>query len=802
MIKPTIHLICNAHLDPVWQWRWEEGAAETLSTFNTALRLLDEFPDWIFNHNEAVLYMWVKKFAPELFEAIQEKVKAGRWAISGGWYLQPDVNLPGTESLFRHIAVGRDFFRKHFGAEPKVAYNFDSFGHSGGLPQILKLTGYQMYIHMRPQSQDLALPSDLYRWRGVDGSEILGYRISIGLYHTEFENLRQRLGEGAELALQLKRDVPVFWGIGNHGGGATRTDLETIHQFMNEEKRVHIMHSTPDRFYNSIKDKTSDIPLVEGGLQRVFTGCYTSLSRLKRASQKSLAEIIQTELTRAATWWHFGLKYPEDQLDSIWKDHLFNDFHDILPGSCTEPAEKDAIDLYGKVSENLRHLRLEAMQAYNIGKYQSFPIPVTILNTNHILKKVPVEVEFMISHRPKWTGSCYIKLFDSSGKEIPCQEEQPESLLPFNDWRRKICFTADLPAVGRACYTAEAFEGRKSQSVKNPVLFSRMNKKSGLIHTLHNNDLPNYLEGELLKSLVIEDTGDSWGTDCWQYRNVVGEFNCEPESQRILHQGPIRNIYQTIHRYNNSKVVYHTYLYSDWPVVEFRLWVHWNEIQKRLKLSIPTIFKQENIRVEIPGGFTDRPADGEEHIHGRWLLMEKEIGRKMYGLAVIHNGLNGFDFKEGELRLSALRSAAYCHEKGFKIEKYPARRYMDQGIHDIRVLVVVDEPARLKKRVTAFADWISSPPFALAHFPVAKPDSLSLLNISRENIRILACKKSRKAERLMIRLQEMSGEACETELKIDGIVKKISLAFRGLEVKTIGVERNGSWQEVDAIQEC
>jgi len=228
MKKPVLHLICNAHLDPVWQWRWEEGCSETLSTFSSAVDMLNEHPRLIFNHNEAVLYEWVLQHDPKLFKKIQQLVKNGRWVISGGWFLQPDVNLPGIESIIRHIIVGREFFKKHFKVVPTVAYNFDSFGHSGGLPQVLRKAGYKMYIHMRPKESDLHLPSDLYQWKGVDGSMILGYRIAVGFYHTERDNIVQRLREGTELALKLNRDVPVFWGIGDHGGGATREDLGTL----------------------------------------------------------------------------------------------------------------------------------------------------------------------------------------------------------------------------------------------------------------------------------------------------------------------------------------------------------------------------------------------------------------------------------------------------------------------------------------------------------------------------------------------------------------------------------------------
>ena len=272
-MKPRILLVCNAHLDPVWQWRWEEGCAEALSTFRTAVEILNENKDLIFNHNEAVLYEWVKTYDPVLFEEIKKLVKKGRWFISGGWFLQPDANIPGTESFIRHIKEGRAFFKKEFDVEPKVAYNFDSFGHNGSLPQILTQAGYKMYVHMRPHKEELPIPSDLYIWEGIDGTRIPVYRVTVGLYHTEYDNFTQRLEEGTELALKLNRDVPVFWGIGDHGGGATRKDLENLREFAAKEERVEIVHCTMDGLYDAMKPYFDQAPVVKGDLQRIFTGC-------------------------------------------------------------------------------------------------------------------------------------------------------------------------------------------------------------------------------------------------------------------------------------------------------------------------------------------------------------------------------------------------------------------------------------------------------------------------------------------------------------------------------------------------
>jgi len=159
MSAKTLHLICNAHLDPVWLWEWEEGAGEALSTFRTAARFCEEYEEFVFNHNEAVLYKWVEMYEPELFVRIQNLVKERKWHILGGWYLQPDCNMPSGESLVRQILYGKLYFQEKCGVEPKTAMNFDPFGHTRGLVQILKKAGYTSYLFCRPDKKHLALPS-------------------------------------------------------------------------------------------------------------------------------------------------------------------------------------------------------------------------------------------------------------------------------------------------------------------------------------------------------------------------------------------------------------------------------------------------------------------------------------------------------------------------------------------------------------------------------------------------------------------------------------------------------------------
>jgi alpha-mannosidase len=802
---PTVHLICNAHLDPVWQWQWEEGCAEALSTFSTAVELLKEHPTLIFNHNEALLYQWVKEYAPGLFDQIKQLVAVGRWAISGGWYLQPDVNLPGTESLIRQMAVGRRFFREHFAVEPRVAYNFDSFGHSAGLPQLLRQAGFEMYIHMRPQAPELELPSDLYRWRGLDGSEILALRIAVGLYHTERHNIEERLQQGVELALKLNRDVPVFWGIGDHGGGPTREDLRRIDGFVAREKRVAIVHSTPDRLYEALRAPGQEAPVVEGDLQRVFTGCYTSLARVKRQAVRSLGILRQTEALRAASWWQLKQSYPTSELDDAWRDHLFNDFHDILPGSCIEPAEQDALGLYARVGESCRRLTFGAATAFDAGQAVPAYIPITILNSNVALRRLPVEVECMLDLRPKWTGQWHLCLFDLQGRELPCQEEQPESLLPFNGWRRKVSFVADVPALGATHYQLKIQEGKVPPLNSPPALRHQLDPAVGLVTSLNAGDKRECLAAPLLKPLVVDDSGDTWGADQWAYRNVIGEFAFVPGSLTDLVSGPIRTITEAVHTFGHSRIVLHTIAYAEMAVLEFRLRIYWSEERRRLKLSIPTVFNSRSALCEVPGGAWSRPADGQEHVHGRWLMLEGVAGGRPTALAAIHEGLHGFDVKDGEIRLSVLRGAAYCHEQGFKLGPTPTRKFMDQGIHNVRLLIIADDPAKVRLRVTGLADWISAPPRVFAHLPIgagAAPGDEGLsrfLEAIPQSVAVLACKRSWDGQALVLRLQEISGvraELCDPRDR-----SAASFSFRPFEIKTLRWERGGALREVDLIGE-
>ena len=167
-----IYLIGNAHLDPVWLWRWQEVFSEIISTFRSALDRMKDFPDFKFTSACAVYYQWIEKVDPDMFEEIKERVKEGRWNIVGGWFLQPDCNLPSGESFARHGLISQRYFKEKFGITAKTGYNVDSFGHNASLPQILKKSGMNNYVFMRPMPEEGKTKETLFNWESADGSSV------------------------------------------------------------------------------------------------------------------------------------------------------------------------------------------------------------------------------------------------------------------------------------------------------------------------------------------------------------------------------------------------------------------------------------------------------------------------------------------------------------------------------------------------------------------------------------------------------------------------------------------------------
>lgn len=431
-----LHLICNAHLDPVWLWDWEEGIAAALSTFRIAAKFCREYEGFVFNHNEALLYQWVETYEPDLFREIQELVKIGKWHIMGGWFLQPDCNMPSGESFVRQMEEGREYFKEKFGVVPTTAINFDPFGHSRGLVQIMQKAGYDSYVFCRPNNTDCPLPDDDFLWVGFDGSEIQGHRSS--------EHYNSGMGEAArkiENYLKSHADQEegfLLWGVGNHGGGPSREDLKKIGEMQKNAADLELVHSVPEDYFAAIGRE--NLPRVEKDLNAWAVGCYTSQIRIKQTHRKMEGLLYMTEKMVSQAAIQGKMDYPEKEFQEAERALLTAEFHDILPGSAIKSVEESGIRLMNHGMELLEEQKKRAFFALAEGERPAGEgeYPILIYNPHPYRVEGVVTCEFQMQDQ-NWSTTYGMPHLYKDGVEIPCQVEK-ESCNMNLDWRKSWLF--------------------------------------------------------------------------------------------------------------------------------------------------------------------------------------------------------------------------------------------------------------------------------------------------------------------------------------------------------------------------
>lgn len=421
-MNKTMHLISNAHLDPIWQWEWEEGCASAVATFRCAARFCREFDNYIFCHNEALIYRWVEEYDPALFREIRELVRLGKWHIMGGWHVQPDCNMPSGEAFVRQITEGRRYFREKFGVEPTTAINFDPFGHTRGLVQILAGTGYDSYIFCRPHEGLCHLPAETFRWVGYDGSSVIAQRAQTG-YSTALGNAMKKIRPTTEALTDAAPLGFCLWGVGNHGGGPSREDIRAINAFMEEAKAegVTVLHSTPEAYFADVRAEaaagTRVLPEHHGDLTAWAQGCYTSQVLIKQKYRQTENSLFSAEKAVSHAVLLGLMEYPEKEFGEALYDLLTVQFHDVLPGTSIQPAEEGAIRMLDHALELLSRVRMRAFMALSAGQEEAAPgeIPVLVYNPHPWPVETDLTCEFMLADQ-NWSGSFMMPMRTAAGR--------------------------------------------------------------------------------------------------------------------------------------------------------------------------------------------------------------------------------------------------------------------------------------------------------------------------------------------------------------------------------------------------
>lgn len=805
-----IHLLCNAHLDPVWMWEWEEGATAAVSTFRVAADFCEEYGGFIFNHNEALLYKWVEEYEPALFKRIQKLVAEGKWNIMGGWYLQPDCNMPSGESFVRQILEGRTYFREKFNVEPTTAINFDPFGHSRGLVQILKKFGYDSYIFCRPGQEDCPLSSEDFIWVGFDGSEIVAHR-AFASYNSLYGQAREKIEKWMDTYGEKTVGL-VLWGIGNHGGGPSRVDLNQVNALIDESKEYKIEHSIPERYFKELRESNLPSFKYDKGLNAWAVGCYTSQVRIKQKHRQLENELYMLEKMMSCASVQGYTQYPSMEIQEALQDLLLSEFHDTLPGTSIQPVEEDSLRLLNHGLEIVSRLKMKAFFALASGqeKAEEGEIPILVYNPHPFKINRIVECEFQL-HDQNWRDEFSLPVIYRDGERIPCQVEKEDSNINL-DWRKKVVFAAELnpgqmnrfncriqlvPEKPRPMLHEE--DGRIV--FNNGEFNAVINCQTGLIDE-YTVDGRNFLKENAFLPMAIEDNDDPWGMTVQSFRGKAEKFALMTREEgtkfsglsgnllnsvRVIEDGKVRTVIEAMFVYGDSFICQTYKLPKRGREIQVQVRVYWNEKNKMLKLSVPTALEDAALRGQVAYGAEELRTDGRETVSQKWLAVTS--AKHDCALSCINDGVYGSDFENGELRISLSRSPAYS---GHPI---PNRPIMEQDRFSPRI----DQGERLfnfwfsggnaEERLTSIDRESlvhNEKPFALSFFPSGegkKPKAFATL--SDDAIQITACKKAEDAEDYIIRLFEPTGQKRETTISFPSLSLERQITLNAFEIKTL-----------------
>lgn len=349
--KYTVHCVGHAHIDMNWKWGWPETVATVNDTFATVLKLMDEFPEFVFSQSQASIYAIVEKYNPEMLEKIKARVREGRWEVTASHWVENEKNIVGGESLSRHLLYTRRYMEKLFGLKPEdvvIDWAPDTFGHAATVPTYLARGGIKYCYMMRPGEMAGRRPT-AFRWKGPDGSEILVKNDMAWGYSARIIAVDLSKGLVDFVRLSGGHNHMFLYGIGDHGGGPTRCDLKRIEDISAWPVFPVVKFATARSAFEALERDSGKLPVIEDELNSEFTGCYTSQSIIKKAVDYSERRLIDAEYAALMAWKLKGMEYPRAKLEQSWKDCLFNHFHDILPGSGVRDTRHYSMGLFQNI---------------------------------------------------------------------------------------------------------------------------------------------------------------------------------------------------------------------------------------------------------------------------------------------------------------------------------------------------------------------------------------------------------------------------------------------------------------------
>jgi alpha-mannosidase len=798
------HMIGHAHIDPVWLWPWPEGLSVVHSTFRSALDRMKETPEFTFTASSAQFYQWISENDPSMLVEIRKRVDEGRWNIIGGWWVEPDVNIPSGESMVRQGLYGQLTLQRLMGRRAKVASNPDSFGHANTLPQIFKLQGMDNYIFMRPGKHEKSLPADIFWWEGADGTRVLTYRIPIsyndeGPVRNRIENILEQYHN------QPAKSFMAYYGVGDHGGGATKENILSINELKTEKGAPIIIYSTPEKYFKEIRElENISIPVVNDDLQHHAVGCYTAESEIKKGNRHAEAALVTAEKIGAIGSAVWGASYPLKELTLAWHKVLFLQFHDSIAGTSVPQHSQTAREGFCyalEVAHQTTYLSVQKLE---------WQVPAEDTDSQYLLAFNPHAWEICdhIEYDLGWNLSNPSRVEDEMGNPL-LHQWIPGSTETGN--RKKLVVSAVLPPFGyrqirlmkgdqpQVKFGASAEENKLENEFLR-VTFST----SGGISIFDKENKKELFTGinKGCMAVVIDDPSDTWSHDIKSFSNEIGTF--QNAVIKILENGPLRAAIRVATSYDASMLSIDWMLYSDSRNLEARVTLDWHEHLKMLKFSFPVAVESPTATYETPYGHIERATNGDEEPGQKWIDLSGKWNGITYGLTVINDAKYGYSVNGNDMRISVARSAVYAHHHPRMLDLKSEHQWMDQGIQTFKMLLVPHKGSWKESNIVRRSEEFMAPSVVIYQgiHKGSMPKAASLLSVDAQSVVVSAIKRSENGDYIIIRCVETFELPAIATLDLRFVDRKWTGNFRPCEIKTIRLDPvSGDLKEVNLLEE-
>lgn len=767
-----VSAIGHAHIDIAWLWPLRETVRKTARSFSTALKMMQEYPEYKFGASQPHLYQMVKDHHPELYGRIKEAVKAGKWECQGGMWVEADCNVSGGEALVRQILYGKKFFKEEFDQEVDNLWLPDVFGYSAALPQILIKSDINYFMTQKISwNQFNRFPHHTFIWEGLDGTPIFSHFLCNDTYNSNCSPENIRMFETANQDADRTEHALLLYGVGDGGGGPDRKHIERLKRMQDLEDLPQIELEFARDFFPKAVSIARDLQKWSGELYLEYhRGTLTTQALVKKKNRQLEILIREVEFLYA----QFGRKeYPQDDLERIWKVILLNQFHDIIPGSSINRVYKECHEQYDQAIGELLELRKkgEAKLAENAAHNQ-----------------MDSKQGLLVYNSLSWDR---------------------EEIVEIPEGRVRI----KVPSMGYTVLNSqlgnETLNSLKvsEKSIENELLKVTFNTK-GLIASIYDKEMDREVlaDGQLGNVFKLYNdepiTYEAWDVDI--YYEEIAPTQPQLVSKHVMEQSELKASLALKFKGENYELDQIISLSPGSKRIDFQTTVDWATNQKMLRVEFPVDIKAQQATFEIQYGHVKRNT----HSNTSWDMAQFEVvahkwadlSQPNYGVALINDCKYGHKIKDNIMSLNLLRSPKSPDPEA------------DMHVHEFKYALFPHSGDHIAGRVVQQAYEFNYPMKVIPYFGKVNGDgqSYSGFKLSHDNVILESLKKAENADDVVMRLYESHGTDTSLELEISEEVQtawltnlmekeiselkvhggKLKLNFKPFEIHTIKLTFN------------